>query len=119
MVTRPWKIFGMVVPLALASLLMFVIACGGTAEPQIVEKEVIVEKEIIKEVPVDREVIKEVEKQVVVEKEVPKEVIKEIIVEKEVEKEVIREVVVVATAAPVPTVQPKIPGEFGGIFIKG
>ena len=119
MVTRPWKILGVTVPLALASLLIFVIACGGTAEPQIIEKEVVVEKEVIKEVPVEKEVIREVEKQVVVEKEVPKEVIKEVIIEKEVPKEVVREVVVVATAAPAPTAQPQIPGEFGGIFIKG
>ena len=119
MATRPWKIFGVTVPLALASLLIFVIACGGTAEPQIIEKEVVVEKEVIKEVPVEKEVIREVEKQVVVEKEVPKEVIKEVIIEKEVPKEVVREIVVVATAAPAPTAQPQIPGEFGGIFIKG
>ena len=62
--------------------LLFIAACGGTAvEPIVVEQEVV--KEIIKEVVV--------EKQVVVEKEVP------IVVEKEVVKETIKEVVVVPT----------------------
>ena len=68
-------------------IVLFAVACGSSAEPVIVEKEVI--KEVIKEVPVVKEVIKEVEK--------------EIIVEKEVVKEVVREVMVIATpqAAPV------------------
>jgi len=43
----------------LVFLLMALAACGGTtAEPIVVEKEVI--KEIIKEVPIEKEVIKEV-----------------------------------------------------------
>ena len=67
-------------------ILLFAVACGSTAEPVIVEKEVI--KEVIKEVPVIKEVIKEVEK--------------EVIVEKEVVKEVVREVMVIATPAPIP-----------------
>ncbi len=70
------------------------VACGGAApapEPQIIEREVIVEKEvpveIIQEkiVEVEKEVVVEVEKEVVVEKEVPVEVIQERIVEKIVE----------------------------------
>jgi multiple sugar transport system substrate-binding protein len=55
----------------------------------------VVEKEVIKEVPV--------EKAVIVEKEVPKEIIKEVPVEKEVVKEVIKEVEkqVIVTPTPV------------------
>lgn len=49
-------------------------------------------REIIKEVPVDREVIKEVIKEVPVEKEVIKEVIKEVEKPVEVIKEIVREV---------------------------
>ena len=70
----------------LVLLLMFAIACGSSAEPVVVEKEVV--KEVIKEVPVETEVIKEVPVDVVVEKEVIKEVVKE--------------VMVVATPAPAP-----------------
>jgi ABC-type transport system substrate-binding protein len=65
---------------------LLAVACGSTAEPVIVEKEVI--REVIKEVPVIKEVIKEV--------------VKEVIVEKEVIKEVVREVMVIATPAPIP-----------------
>jgi len=71
----------------------FFVGCG-TAEPQIITKEVVVEKEVIKEVPkeivVTKEVIKEVPKEIVVTKEtireVPVETIKEVVVEKEVVK---------------------------------
>jgi hypothetical protein len=62
--------------------------------------EVIVEKEVIKEIPVEVIVVKEIIKEVPVEVIVEKEVIKEVIVEKEVpvevivEKEVIKEVIV-------------------------
>lgn len=55
-------------------------------EAEVVEKEVIKEVEVIKEIPV--EVIKEVEKEVI------KEVVKEVPVEKIVEKEVVKEVYV-------------------------
>jgi len=58
-------------------MMLFAVACGSSAEPVIVEKEVI--KEVIKEVPVEKEVIKEVLKEVVVEKVVVKEVIKEVV----------------------------------------
>ena len=75
------------------------------------EAEVMVEKEVIKEVPVEvvveKEVIKEVPVEVVVEKEVIKEVPAEVIVEKEVIKEVPVEVVV--TQEVVKEVQ--VPGE--------
>lgn len=78
-----------------------------------VEKEVV--KEVVKEVPVEKEVIKEVEvvKEVPVEKEVIKEVIKEVPVVKEVEviKEVIKEVPVevIKEVEVAPVVQPKAP----------
>ena len=62
--------------------LLLSLACGGTAATPIV-----IEKEVIKEVPVE----------VVVEKEVIKEVPKEVVVEKVVIKEVVKEVVVIPT----------------------
>ena len=68
-----------------------VVAACAPATPQIIEKEV------IKEVPV--------EKVVVVEKEVPKEIVKEVVVEKEVVKEVekiVVQTVVVEKAVPQP-----------------
>ena len=77
-------------------VLLFAVSCGGAAEPIIVEKQVIVEKEVIREVPVEKQVIVEVIKEVVVEK----------IVEKEVIREVIKRVIVVAT--PLPKVKVKV-----------
>ena len=59
-------------------ILLFAVACGSSAEPVIVEKEVI--KEVIKEVAVIKEVIKEVPKEVIVEKEVVKEVYRDVMV---------------------------------------
>ncbi len=58
--------------------LLSAVACGSSAEPVIVEKEVI--REVVKEVPVVKEVIKEVPKEVIIEKEVVKEVVKEVLV---------------------------------------
>ena len=55
-------------------ILLFAVACGSSAEP------VIVEKEVVKEVPVIKEVIKEVPKEVIVEKEVVREVVKQVVV---------------------------------------
>ena len=57
-------------------LLSLILACGGTApaEQVVVEKEIVTEREVVKEVPRD----------VVVEKEVVREVIKEVPVVKEV-----------------------------------
>jgi len=90
----------------LAIVLLVALACGSAAPPVVIEKQVVVEKEVIKEVPVEvtviKEVIKIVPRDVIVEKEVikevpvevVKEVIKEVIVEKEVIKEVIKEVMV-------------------------
>ena len=81
------------------SLAIFAIlgACGApAAEVREIEviKEVPVEKEVVKEVvkEVPVEIVKEVPKEVVVTQEVIKEVPKEVIVEKEVVKEVIKEV---------------------------
>eukprot|EP00913_Durusdinium_trenchii_P013485 g12663.t1 len=61
--------------------------------PVMVERIVEVEKEVIKEVPVERIIEKEVIKEVPVERIIEKEVIKEIPVETIVEKEVVQEVV--------------------------
>jgi len=61
---------------------------GAKSEPRVIEKEVIVEKEVIKEVEKRVEVPVEVIKEVI--KEVPIEVIKEII--KEVPVEIVKEV---------------------------
>ena len=90
-------VLGLVLSVALA-------ACGDEAAPQVIEKEVVVEKEVIKEVPVEKivtqEVVKEVQvpgETVVVEKEVIKEVQvpgETVVVTKEVVKEVPVEVVV-------------------------
>ena len=68
-------------------LLALVVACGGSApaEPVIIEKEVI--KEVPRDVVVEKEVIKEVPRDVVVEKEVVKELVKEVPVVKEVVRE--------------------------------
>ena len=96
--TSHWLLTPRALILAPLTLVLFLaVACGGSAaEPVIVEKEVV--KEVIKEVPVVKEVIKEV----------PKEVVKEV----PVVKEVIREIVVTATPgpSPVPDVAPKYGG---------
>ena len=85
------------------------VACSSAApapEPQIIEREVIVEKEVPVEViqekvvEVEKEVVVEVEKEVVVEKEVPVEVIQERVVEVEKEVEKIVEVEVMAPEGP-------------------
>ena len=128
---------------ALLSLLLVFAACASAApEPQIVEKEVIkevpvvkqvivekqvpvevqVEKEVIKEVPVEVvkiiEVPVEVPVEVIVEKEVIREVIVEVPVEVIVEKEVIREVIV---EVPVEIIVEKelIAAEHGNIALPG
>ena len=59
-------------------LMLFAAACGSSAEPVIVEKEVV--REVVKEVPVVKEVVKEVPKEVIVEKEVVREIVKEVVV---------------------------------------
>ena len=97
------KSFGLRWALAAAGTMILALAaaCGG-AEPEIVEVERIVEveKEVVKEVPVEvvveKEVVREVPVETVMIKEVPVEkIVKEIVeVEKEVVKEVPVEVVV-------------------------
>ena len=97
---------------AIATFAFLVGACAGETEVVEVTKEVVVEKEVIKEVEVpgetvvvEKEVVKEVEvpgETVVVEKEVIKEVEvpgETVVVEKEVIKEVVKEIEVVATPA--------------------
>jgi len=73
-------------------------AAGAVAAACAVPTPVVIEKEVIKEVPV--------EKAVIIEKEVPKEIIKEVPVEVEkiVEKEVIKEVEVEKLVTPEPVV---------------
>ena len=96
-----------------AMLLVLAAACGGEKEIVEVVKEVVVEKEVVKEVPVNVEKVVEVEKEVVkeVKVEVPVEVVKEVEVIKEVpkviteEKVVVREVEKIVVATPVPVGQ--------------
>jgi len=80
--------------LSVAALLASLFAACAPATP------LVVEKEVVKEVPVEKQVVveKEVVKEVPVEKVVEKEVVKEVPVEKVVEKKV--EVAVTATPAP-------------------
>ncbi len=87
--SRAWILLSSVVVVGL-----IVAACGGgaadptaTALPAATPTPVVVEREVVKQVPVEVEVIREVEKEVI--REVEKEVIRE------VEKEVIREVEVI------------------------
>ena len=117
-----------------AMLLVLAAACGGEKEIVEVVKEVVVEKVVVKEMPVKVEKVVEVEKEVVkeVKVEVPVEVVKEVEVIKEVpkviteEKVVVREgdKVVVATAVPVGeqrffmrTLDPN--PKYGGVAILG
>ena len=88
----------------LAGLLLLIATRCGASEPEVVEVQVEKVVEVVKEVPVEVEVVKEVQVERVVEvvkevplevvKEVPVEVVKEVPVEKvvEVEVEVVREV---------------------------
>ena len=93
-----------ILPTLVIFLLLFIIACGSAAAPE----QVIVEKEVLKEVPVDRIVDREVVKEVPVDRIVDREVVKEVpvdrIVDREVEvvKEVEKIVVVTPVAAPAP-----------------
>ena len=95
----------MVLLVALSAVLAIVLAaCAGeTAAPQVIEKEVIVTQEVVREVPVEKVVTQEIIKtiEVPVEKVVTQEVIREVmvpgqtvVVTKEVVKEVPVEVVV-------------------------
>ena len=87
----PWRgRHKVVVPTLLIFLLVFVIACGSAAAPE----QLIVEKEVIKEVPVDRVVDREVVKEVPVDRVVDREVVREVPVDRVVDREVVREVTV-------------------------
>ena len=83
---------GVLVVLVLALVAFGALACGAEKEIVEVEKEVVVEKEIVKEVPievvVEKEVVKEVPVERVVIREVPVEKIVKEVVEVEVEKRV-------------------------------
>ena len=108
--------------ITIATFVFLVGACAS--DPEVVEviKEVVVEKEVVKEVEVPGETVV-VEKEVVKEVEVPgetvvveKEVVKEVEVPGEtvvVEKEVVKEVEVVATPAPAapPAMDPVYSGQ--------
>ena len=132
---------GILVPLVAVFALAFVIACQS--DPEVITKEVVVEKEVVKEVQVpgetvvvEKEVVKEVQvpgETVVVEKEVVKEVQvpgetvvveKEVVKEVEVEKvvEVVKEVELVVTPTPVIVVEadvsaPAVSSDFGVVNI--
>ena len=95
--TLGWAAIGLIASLMVALAL---VACSSAeSEPQIVEKQVVVEKEVIKEVPVEK----------IVTKEVPVEIEK--IVTKEVVKEVVKEVMIEPKATPEPIKME--PGKFG------
>ena len=100
----------MVALVAIFALVACESAPAPAPEPQIIEREVVVEKEVPVEVVQERVVevpvteIVEVEKEVVVEKEVPVEVEKQVVVEKEVERIVEVEVEVMAPEGPKETI---------------
>ena len=81
-------------------LLLFTVACGSAAAPEtvVVETEVVrevpVDREVVREVPIDREVVREVVKEVPVDREVVREVPvdREVVREVPVDREVVREV---------------------------
>ena len=81
---------------AIVALALILSACGGADTPE----PIVIEKEVIKEVPVERIVEKEVIKEVVVEKVVKEEVIRTVVVEK----------VLVATPTPPPAGAPQYGG---------
>ncbi len=86
-------------------MVLVVLAACSQAEPVEIIKEVVVEKEVIKEVPVEKIVKEEVIREVQVEKIVKEEVIKEVPVEKIVKEEVVKVVertqTIIATPGPV------------------
>jgi peptide/nickel transport system substrate-binding protein len=92
-------------------LLLFTVACGSAAAPEtvVVETEVVrevpVDREVVREVPIDREVVREVVKEVPVDREVVREVPVEKIVDRDVVREIPVEKIVVVT--PVIATAPK------------
>ena len=94
---KRWLAFlegGLLPIISLTSLHFFTKYDDGKSDNGQIIKEVIVEKEVIKEIPVEVIVEKEVIKEIPVEVIVVKEIIKEVPVEVIVEKEVIKEVIV-------------------------
>ena len=93
------------------TFLLLLALAYGCSDPQVV----VVEKEVVREVPVEviveKEVVREVPVEVIVEKEVVREVPVEVVVEKEVVREVMVEVVVTATAASRQTTPPESPAD--------
>ena len=96
-------------------LLLFTVACGSAAAPEtvVVETEVVrevpVDREVVREVPVDREVVREVVKEVPVDREVVREVPVEKIVDREVVREVPVEKIIVVTPVAAPSPKNLIP----------
>ena len=100
--------------IALVAITAMLLPACAPPTPVVIEKQVPVEVEVIREVQVVKEVPVEVEKQVIVErdvvrtveviKEVDRQVIQTVVVDREVEKEV--QVVVTATPEPEPTAVP-------------
>jgi hypothetical protein len=95
----------------LAALVLIVAVLAGCAAPTpvVVEKEVPIEVEVIKEVVVEKEVPVEVEKEVVVDRPVVQTVVVETekIIEKQVVETVVVEVEKVVMATPEPTKAPE------------
>ena len=91
--------------LVLTPLLLLLLAMGIACGDDVAVTPIVIEKEVVKEVPVE----------VVVVKEVVKEVPVEVVVEKEVVKlvEVVKEVIVVATPTPTPP-SAKVGAVYGG-----
>jgi hypothetical protein len=111
------------VPLLLAGALAIALVMACASEPEVITKEVVVEKEVVKtvEVPgetivVEKEVVRQVEvpgqtvvKEVVKTVEVPGETVvveKEVVKTVEVEKEVVKTVELIVTPTSVPVAMP-------------
>ncbi len=84
-------------------VLAALVSCAPAITPEVIEKEVVVEKKVVETVVVEKEV--PVEKKVVETVVVEKEVVQTVVVEKEVVQTVVveKEVVVTPTAPPIPT----------------
>ena len=108
--TGPWR--GKLRVLASTTtivLLLFLIACGSAAAPAPETETVVVEKEVVREVTVEREVPVEVEREVVREVPVESQVVKEVVKEVPIDREVVREVAVekIVVVTPVIAEAPK------------
>ena len=114
LIRRFTVLFGLLSILALMAM-----ACATSQPPEVVEREVVKEVpvevvkevEVVREMPVEVEVVKEVE----VVREMPVDVIKEVEVVKERPVEVVRQVEVVATPTPVPSMEPFVIGAMDAV----